>query len=256
MRALWIGTLELGLVNIPVRLYPATKERKLSFDLLRKGDLCPVGYVRVCKTTGEEVPHQEIVRGYEYEPGNYVVLTNEDFEKADLKRNHVIEILHFTQESEIENKYFEKPFYLSPDEGGDQMFNLLKEAMLKAKKVAIAQFVLKNQEYLGVLKAENDLLLFDQIRFVEEIKNTFGLPKPRDEPISEDDLHLVLRLIEKMSKPFTPEEYKDIYNRSIREVIKEKALGEIVRSKWERPKPTSPSQLKEQLQQSLELVRF
>src|SRR5437588_524209 len=142
MRAVWSGSISFGLVNIPVNLYPATKERSLDLDYLRKKDLCPIGYIKVCKSSGEEVPYKDIVRGYEYQKGDYAILEDEDFRKIGVKKTQLIDILDFVNEKDIDSKYFIKPYYIEPDKKGTKAYTLLKKALEKTKKVAVAKFVL------------------------------------------------------------------------------------------------------------------
>ena len=129
MRSLWSGSISFGLINIPVSLYSATKDRALDFDMLRKDDLCPISFARVCRTTGEEVPYSEIVKGYEYREGDYVVLDKEDFKRAAPEKSSTIDIEEFVDEKEIDSIYYEKPYYLEPDKGADKAYVLLREAL-------------------------------------------------------------------------------------------------------------------------------
>src|SRR5215211_1486354 len=142
MRALWTGSLSFGLINIPMKLYSATQEHGLNFDMLHKKDLSPIRYARICKADGKEIPYKDIVKGYEYQKGDYVVLVEEDFKRANIKKTKSIEMIEFTKESEINPLYYEKPYYLEPDKGADKAYVLLREALLKSKKVGIAKFVL------------------------------------------------------------------------------------------------------------------
>src|SRR5262249_10175282 len=140
MRALWSGSLSFGLINIPVRIYSATEARALDFDMLHKKDLSPIRFARICKAEEKEVPWQEIVKGYEYQEGEYVVLDEEDFKRASVKKTKTIEIIDFVEEIEIDPVYYEKPYYLEPGKGADKAYVLLRESLKKSKKVAIARF--------------------------------------------------------------------------------------------------------------------
>ena len=151
MHAIWEGSISFGLINIPIRLYTASRERKLAFHYLHKGDLCPIRYVKVCKITGEEIPYQEIVRGYEYSKGNFVILEDADFEKADVKKTHLIDVFQFVDEKEIDPIYYEKPYYLEPQKTSQKAYSLLREAFKKTGKVGIAKFVLRTREYLVMM---------------------------------------------------------------------------------------------------------
>src|SRR5215213_11790475 len=166
MKPLWSGAISFGLVNIPVNLYSATRERAIQFDYLRKKDLCPVGYLRVCKKTGEEVAYKDIVRGYEYQKGDYAVIEEEDFRKANVKKTQLIDIVDFVEEKEIDSKFFEKPYYIEPDKKANKAYALLRQTLHKTKRVGIAKFVMRSKEHLVMIKAEEDLLLLVQLRFL------------------------------------------------------------------------------------------
>ena len=152
MKALWKGSISFGLVNIPVKLYSASQSHTLDLDMLRKGDLCQVRFARVCRDDGKEIPYEDIVKGYKYEDGDYVVLTDKDFENASVEKTHTIDILHFVNEKEIDPVYFEKPYFLVPEKSGTKSYALLREAIKQTKKAGIGRFVLKNREHIGLLK--------------------------------------------------------------------------------------------------------
>src|SRR4030043_227158 len=154
MRPLWQGAISFGLILIPVKMYKATKERSLDFHLVREGDLCPIKYARVCKSTGEEVPYDKIAKSYEYQKGDQVIFHDEDFKKFYSKRTETIEVTEFANEAEIDMKYYEQPYFLEPEKGADKVYALLREALKKSKKVGIARYVLHNLEHLGVIKPE------------------------------------------------------------------------------------------------------
>jgi len=156
MRPLWQGAISFGLILIPVKMYKATKERNLDFHLVREGDLCPIRYARVCKSTGEEVPYDKIAKSYKYQKGDQVIFHDEDFKKFYLKRTETIEVTEFANEAEIDMKYYERPYFLEPEKGADKVYALLREGLKKSKKVGIARYVLHNLEHLGVIKPEDD----------------------------------------------------------------------------------------------------
>ncbi|MCL4354254.1 Ku protein [Patescibacteria group bacterium] len=254
MRAFWAGTINFGLVNIPVKLYPASVERRLSFDYLHKKDLCPIGNVRVCKKTGEEVAYGQIVRGYEIQKGSYVVLEDEDFERANRKITHSVEIIDFVDEQEIPPEYFEKPYFIEPVKDAEKMYVLLCEALKRTGKVGIGRFVLKTQEHIGAIRPNNDLLFLDQMRYTSELKRPRELNIPHEELISERALAFAEKLIDGMSAQFVPERYHDTFTEDLKEIIEEKAKGKRIRPKEEKPQPTSGSELIDQLKASLEEV--
>lgn len=177
MRAIWSGSLSFGLVNIPVKLYSAIEPKALSFNFLHKDDLSPVRFARVCRRDGKELPFEDIVRGYEYEPGDYVVVADEDFKKANLRETSSIEIKNFAYESEIDPMMFEKPYFLEPEKA-KKPYALLRDALRKSKKVGIAKFVLRNKEHLAIIRPEDNLIVLEQLRFKEELRKPAGLKIP------------------------------------------------------------------------------
>ncbi len=251
MRAIWSGALSFGLVNIPVKLYSATEEKYLHFDLLRKTDLSPIKYMRVAKVDGKEVAFEDIVKGYEYKKGRYVVLTDEDFEKADVKRTRTIEIVGFTQEHAVDPIFFEKPYYLEPENGAERPYSLLVEAMKLTEKAGIARFVLRNRERLGVLKPLQNGLVLDQIRFGYEIRPIGQLNTPTAADIKQPELDMATTLIDKLTMKFDPGKFKDSYREAIRSMIEEKAQGKEIKPRGEEPDLVEAANLMEKLKQSL-----
>ncbi len=211
MTSIWTGLISFGLVNIPVKLYPAAKEDTFSFNFLRRGDLCPIQYKKVCRLTGEEVPYEEIVRGYEYQKGDYVILNDKDFEKADVEKSQAIEIELFADEKEIPAEHFEKPYFLEPEKKGQKAYALFREALAKAKKVGIGKFVLRNREHLVMLKPEGDAIMLVVMRFANTLKSTDELSLPKPAKIPQPQLNLALELIHKFEGRYQPRDFKDTY---------------------------------------------
>ena len=191
--------------------------------MLHKTDLSPIRYVKVCKEEGEE-EMSEIVKGYEYERGQYIVISDEDFERASPKKTKSIEIMDFVAVEEIDSIYFEKPYYLEPDKGADKAYSLLRCALEKSGKVGIAKYVIRNREAIGVVKPMGDILVLDQLRFSGEIRQTDGLRVP-DVEIQERELNMALALIEQLTDEFEPDRYKDTYSDELMRVINERVEG-------------------------------
>lgn len=253
MKVLWSGSIQFGLVNIPVNVYPASQERRLDFDYLHQKDLSPIGYMKICKKTGKEVPREEIVRGYEFRPGDYVLITDEDIKNANVKKTQAIEIIAFIAEKDIPVQYFEKPFYIEPAKGSEKIYTLLREALKKSGKIGLARFVLKTQEHLGVVIVEKDALLLNQIRYLSELRTPEEIKLPKEEKISEKELHMAMELIDQLSDIFQPEEYHDTYIEDLKKTIKEKTQGKKhIIPKEKEMKTTDVSDLMETLQRSLQ----
>ena len=253
MRSLWSGSISFGLINIPVSIYSATKDRALDFDMLRKDDLCPISFARVCRTTGEEVPYSEIVKGYEYREGDYVVLDKEDFKRAAPEKSSTIDIEEFVDEKEIDSIYYEKPYYLEPDKGADKAYVLLREALNQAKKVAVATFVFRNREDLVVLKAHKDVIVLNQLRFQEQIREYDELKIPGKVNVSKKEIEMAIKLVEQLEGTFKPNQFQDTYTDELEKIIKQKARGKKFKPlPKEHKKTTDPTDLVEQLKASLE----
>jgi len=254
MRAIWSGALSFGLINIPVKLYSASEERALKFRMLSKHGNCPVSYMKVCRATGKEIEWQDIVKGYEYEEGDYVVLTDEDFKKASPKKTKTIDIERFTEEKEVEFKYVAKPYFIEPDKKAEKAYVLLREALRRSKKVGIARFVLKDKEHIAMVKPEGTALLLVQLRFEDELRKPEDLRIPGTAKYSKKELDVALLLIEQLNEHFKASDYKDTYVEDLKKIIAKKAKGKPVRLKATDnvPVPTDMRDLMEILKKSLE----
>lgn len=252
-RAIWSGSIAFGLINIPVKLFSATQEYQISFNQLRKGDLSRIKYMRVAANDGKEVPYEEIVKGYEIEDDIFVVIDEDDIAKASPKKTQTIEILTFTDESEIDSIYFEKPYFTAPEKNASRAYVLLREALKKAKKVAVCKFILRTKENLAILKPEGDALILNQIRFQTEVREREHLNLPSADSMNEKELDLALSLVGQLSGPFKPDQYQDTFTEEIKQIIEQKAKGiDITAALAERPEPTDDSDLLKILQASIE----
>ncbi len=254
MRSLWSGALNFGLINIPVRLYSPEKEHELKFHFLHKEDFSPIRFAKICRADGREIPYEDIVRGYEYQKGDYVVLTDEDIEKINVKKSKMIQIAEFVDQKEIDPIYFQKVYYLEPGKNAEKPYALLREALKRTKKVGIAQFVLRTKEHLGAVKPQGNMLILDQMKFKEDIRSPKELNIP-DMEVSVRELHMAIQLIEQLTAPFKPEEFKDTYTKEVEDLIKAKAKGGAPRVKGKEPQPTKVSDLMDILKASLERER-
>src|SRR5437588_5212033 len=254
-RAIWKGSISFGLVNIPIALYPATRREELKFRLLRKSDLSPVNYKRVAEKDGREVSWDEIVKGYEYEKGKYVVLKDEDFQRVDLEATQTVDIKDFVDLEEIDPMFFYKPYYLEPQKGGDKAYALLRDSLEDSKKVGIAKVVIKTRQYLAGVKPEDGVLVLDLMHFADELADTEKLHVPNKVEVGKREMTMARSLIDSMSAKWNPEKYHDDYREALMEVIEEKveAGGKEIEEKPKKaPKPTKVIDLVKVLQQSLE----
>ncbi len=225
MRPIWKGSVSFGLVNIPIRLYSASKARELKFKLLHDADKSEIRYARICKEDGKEIPWEHIVKGYEYKPGDYVILTDEDFDKANVKLSKTVEITDFTKEDEIDPMLFDTPYYLEPEKGAASAYNLLRDALKKSKKVAIGHYVLRQHEHIGIIKPHGDVLVLLQLRYNAEVVDPKEIKTPKEKEVTKKELDLALKLIDQLTTHFNPKKYKDRYTEQVKEIIAKKSKG-------------------------------
>jgi DNA end-binding protein Ku len=223
-RGFWTGAIRFGLVNIPVSLRPASRSVDLDFDLVDSRDFAPVGYRKVNKTTGEEVPPERIVKTYEVENGEAVVVTDEDFARARPKDSRALNILGFVDLSTLSPTYFDRPYLLEPAGRDAQAYLLLRDTLAKTGKAAVAQGVLRTRERLGAILPEGDFLILNLLRFQHEMASR----KPpeilsRAEAPRPEEVKMAERLVEQMTVPWTPEKYRDEYREQLLQYIEEKA---------------------------------
>jgi DNA end-binding protein Ku len=212
-RAVWKGAIVFGLVHVPVDLFSGSKDNDLDFDWLDKRDMAPVGYQRINKETGKPVDMKDIVKGYEWEKGRYVVLEDEDFKAANPKATQTVEIVAFVDRESILPQYFEKPYRLAPGKRGEKGYALLREALERTKKVGVAQVVIRTKQHLAILMPVDDMLELVTVRYAEEVLGAedFDLPSLKAAKVSEKELDLAERLIEDMAEEWNPGQYRDTY---------------------------------------------
>lgn len=255
MRAIWKGSISFGLVNIPIALYPATRKEELNFRLLRKSDLSPINYKRVAEKDGKEVPWDQIVKGYEYEKGKYVILKEEDFQRVDIEATQTVDIQDFVDLDEIDPMFFYKPYYLEPQKGGDKAYILLRDSLKDSGKVGIAKVVIKTRQYLAGVKPEDGVLILELMHFADELADTSKLHVPKKLEAGKREMDMAKALIGNMTSKWQPEKYHDDYREAVMKVIEEKVEhgGEEIEEKPKKaPKPTKVIDLVSVLQKSLE----
>lgn len=225
MAAIWKGSLTFGLVNIPVELKTAVRADHVSFRFLHEEDLAPVKYERVCSADGETVPWNEIVKGYEYEKGKFVVVTDEDFKTAALEQSKTIDILDFVKQDEIDPRYFETPYYLVPAKGGEKPYALLREAIRKTGSVGIGKIIIRQTQHLAGVKVVGDALVLEIMRFANELVDADEYNFPSRESVRPQELQMAEQLVENLAEPFDPTSYTDEYRANLMRVIKAKLKG-------------------------------
>jgi len=226
MRAIWTGSISFGLINVTVKLYSGSEERGgIDLHMLHKKDNSAIRYAKICREEGIEIPFDEIVKGFEYQAGEYVVITDADLKKVDAQRTKTIEIDEFTQEDQLDVRYFEKPYYLEPDKNAAKPYALLREALNLSHRVAVARFVLRSRERLAVIKPVGRALILNQMRFPAELREPQQLNLPEAEATNSKEIDMALKLIDQLTGPFIPEDYRDTYTEALEEMIEAKIKG-------------------------------
>ncbi len=249
MRAIWTGAIGFGLVNIPVKLYSATQSSSLDLDLLDKKDHSNIKFQRVNEKTGKEVAWENIVKGYKYN-GDYVILSDEDFQKASPEKSKVIEIAQFVKQEEIDTIFYETPYYLEPEKTGAKAYALLRDALEKSGKVALGTYVMRTKEAIGLIKPMGNVLVLNKIRFAEEIRKYEDLKIP-DDAVKPNELKMALALIDQLSGPFAIENYVDTYTAELMKMIEAKATGKSLKTPAMKVVHSKSADLMEQLKASL-----
>ena len=258
-RAIWSGTISFGLLNVPVKLYSAVSRKTIRFNELRESDGARVRHKRVAEGTDEEVPYEEIVKGYEISPDRYVTLTREELSELDPAKTRSIDIQEFVDIGDIDPIYFENPYYLGPAEGAEKAYSLLARAMESSGKAAIARFVLRNREHLAAIRAHDGVLTMTTMRFADEVVAPEELDDvlPQEQPkVGKKEVDMAEKLIESLSSEFDPASYRDEYREELLGLIEQKADGkEVVTSTSEEPEPTRAPDLMAALEESIAAVR-
>jgi DNA end-binding protein Ku len=252
MRPIWKGSISFGLVYIPVAVYPATREEKVSFRQLRSSDLSPIKYKKVAEADSKEVPADQIVKGFEYEKGHYVVMKEEDFEKVRIESTHSIDITDFVNVEQVDPKFFYKPYFLEGQKGGEKAYAVLHKALSGTGKIGIAKVVISNREHLAAVKPDGLFLILELMHFASEIMSTDILKNGSATAVTDKELKMAQALIESMSVPWEPEKYRDEYRTALMELIEKKAQHKEIAAKAPAPPaPTNVVDLVRVLQESL-----
>jgi DNA end-binding protein Ku len=227
-RTMWKGAISFGLVSIPVGLYPATEEKSIRFNQLHDEDMGRIKMKRTCSTDGEEVPFEHIVKGYEIEKDRYVILTDEDFDAVPIESSRAIDIVQFVDLSEIDPMQYQKSYYLVPEETGVKAYQLLRQALQKENKVGIAKVAFRDKEHLAALRFRDDVFVLETMYWPDEIRPAQFDTLDKEVKIRPQELQMAQTLIENLTEPWNPDEYKDEYREALLEIIEKKAAGEQI----------------------------
>ena len=226
MRNLWKGAISFGLVHVPVKLYAATERKEIKFSYLHEKCKTPIKYEKVCPTCQVEVPMEEVVRGFEYEKGKYVIVNDEDFEKLPMESAKTVEIINFVDLNEIDPIFYDKSYYLAPGDGGQKAYELLKQAMSSSNKVAVAKVVIRSKESLAALRVYQDVIAMETMFYQEEIRGIQLMPEISYKvQIHDNEIKMAKNLIDSLSEPFNPEKYQNRYRAALHDLIEAKITG-------------------------------
>jgi DNA end-binding protein Ku len=252
-RAIWSGAISFGLVNVPVKLFSAVSPKDVRFNQLEEGTGARIRQKRVSAETGEEVPYEKIVKGFEISPDRYVIIAPEELEALDPKATRSIDIEDFVDLDQIDPVHYERPYYLVPEKGASKAYSLLLQAMKDSNKVAVARLVLRTKQYLAAIRPMGDVLCLETLLFADEVvpvESLDGLPGP-DSEVSERELKMARQLIESLSTEFEPEKYRDEYRERVLALIEQKAEGQEIVAQVPVEEPTKVVDLMAALEASL-----
>lgn len=252
-RALWKGAISFGLVNIPIELHTAVRDNRPRFRMLHASDKSPIKFQRVCAREGTPVAWDDLVKGYEYEKGRFVVLTKEDFQAAALEKSRTVDILDFVKEEEIDERFFETPYYLLPTRGGERAYALLREAIRASGRIGIAKIILRETQHLAALQVIDTALVLTMMRFADELADITAFTFPAAGAVRPQELEMAKALVENLAAAWEPAKYTDDYRDNLMKVIRAKLKGRAPTLEMpEEPQSAQVVDLMERLRRSLE----
>jgi len=252
-RAIWKGSIAFGLVNIPVELHTAVRDSRPHFRMLHAEDKSPIRFERVCAREGKPVAWEDLVKGYEYEKGRFVILTKDDFKAAALEKSRTVDIRNFVKGDEIDDRFFETSYYLTPQKGGERAYALLREAVRETGLVGIATIVLRDAQHLAALEVKGDAMVLTMMRYAEELVDTGELTFPKATNVRKPELQMAKTLVEQFADKWDPGQYTDEYRANLMKIIKAKMKGKTVElHETAEPQSAEVVDLMERLRQSLQ----
>jgi DNA end-binding protein Ku len=252
-RSLWKGSISFGLVNIPIELHTAVRDHRPKFRMLHAKDKSPVKYERVCIRDGHPVAWEDLVKGYEYAKGEFVILTKDDFKAAAVEKTRTIDIIDFVEADAIDDRFFETPYYLVPSKGGERAYALLREAIRDSGRIGIAKFILRDAQHLAAVEVIEEALVLSVMRFADELADPKPLGFPSSEGIRKQELEMAKALVNSLAAEWEPEKYTDQYLENLMRIIKGKAKGKkVTLEAGEMPRKGEVVDLMERLRRSLD----
>jgi DNA end-binding protein Ku len=252
MRPLWKGSISFGLVNIPIELHTAVHNHRPKFRMLHAKDKSPVRFERVCIRDGKPVAWEDLVKGYEYEKGHFVAVTQDDFKAAALEKTRTVDIVDFVKADEVDDRFFETPYYLVPAKGGERAYALLRDAIRESKRIGIAKFIMRDAQHLAALEAIEDAMVLTVMRFADELVDVSGFELPSSKGVRKPELEMAKTLVNNLAAEWAPSKYTDQYRENLLRIIKAKVKG--VRPELESPQEPRQAEvvnLMERLRRSL-----
>ncbi len=251
-RAIWKGSISFGLVNIPVELHTAIRDNRPRFHLLHAKDRSPIKYQRVCQREGKEVEWNDVVKGYEFEKGRFVILTKEDFEAAALEKSRTIDIVDFVKSEEIDDRYFETSYYLVPPKSGERAYALLREALRESGRVGVAKMILREDQHLAAISVHESALVLTMMRFADEVVAVSEFDLPDAKHVRDKELDMAKTLVANLADKWSPDKYTDEYRNNVMRIIDAKIKGrEAELEAPSEPMPGKVVDLMERLRKSL-----
>jgi DNA end-binding protein Ku len=252
-RALWKGSISFGLVNIPIELHTAVRDTRPHFRMLHAKDHSPVRFERVCIRDGHPVAWEDLVKGYEYSKGHFVVLTKEDFRAAAVEKTRTIDIIDFVKADEIDDRFFENPYYVTPGKGGERAYALLREAIRESQRVGVAKFILRDTQHLAAVEVIDEAIVLSVMRFADELVDESQLSFPPAKEIRKPELDMAKALVNSLAAEWDPAKYTDEYRANLMRIINGKMKGKKVELEApEEPRQAEVVDLMERLRRSLE----
>jgi DNA end-binding protein Ku len=252
-RSLWKGSISFGLVNIPIELHTAVRDHRPKFRMLHAADKSPVKYERVCIRDGHAVAWEDLVKGFEYEKGHFVILTKDDFKAAAVEKTRTIDIIDFVKADAIDDRFFETPYYLVPSKGGERAYALLREAIRESDRIGIAKFILRDAQHLAAVEVIDNAIVLSVMRFADELADPKPLGFPASDGIRKPELDMAKALVNSLAAEWDPEKYTDQYLDNLMRIIKGKVKGKkVTLEPGETPRKGEVVDLMERLRRSLD----
>jgi DNA end-binding protein Ku len=252
-RSIWNGALSFGLVNVPVQLFTAVEPKDIAFHEFQAGTGARIKHKRVSEKTGREVEYSDIEKGYEIGKGKYVMVTREELESIEPNRSRTIDIEDFVELADIDPLYFDRPYYVAPQKGAEKPYALLRTALERSERVAIARFVMRTKQYLAAIRVSGDVLLLETLYFANEIRDTKGLNIPKRTKVPDRELRVAEQLVDSMTVAWDPDRYEDTYRSKVLALIRKKGQGkEIEVSRRREPEGAEVVDLVDALRRSLD----